>query len=42
MIKGVWKITCKRWNMERGLVSEVRGSFTDEEWSRVHFVGQLP
>lgn len=24
------------------LVSEVRGSFTDEEWSRVHFVGQLP
>ena len=24
------------------LVAEVRGSFTDEEWSRVHFVGQLP
>ena len=28
--------------MERVLVAEVRGSFTDEEWSRVHFVGQLP
>ena len=24
------------------LVAEVRGSFTDEEWTRVHFVGKLP
>ena len=24
------------------LITEVRGGFTDEEWSRVHFVGRLP